>query len=139
MNIENLAHFFYQPFGNNVAIGIKGEQAEDVFNLFWNWGATTGEPIEQADGTLIFWTQPKRLERTLFKIMVNRLLNEGRGEKGKKNGISKDALEKAKEFISHLEYKLIITTRAKLDHFELGLLEGRILDQNKTDQNRKEL
>jgi hypothetical protein len=136
MNIENLATFHKHSFGSQIALGIEGENPLEIFNLFWNWGATNGEPVQETPKFLWFWTQSEKLEHALVLIMINRLLNEGKGKKGKKKGVLKEAVKKAKEFFNQIQNEEFVPKAEFVYRYAFGLNEGRLIDVNKTDCER---
>jgi hypothetical protein len=104
MKIENISKLVVQNFGSNIAIGIISEDPEMIFNTFWNWGATTGEMNLDSSKFGWFWTQPKRFEKTVLNIMLNRLASvNARKFKGKKHGFLNVAKKLTKNFFKQIQ------------------------------------
>lgn len=85
MKFEHTHKLIKHSLGTNVAIGIEGKGAIDIFNLFWNWQATNGEANEVSENFVWFLAKPEQFVKGVRAIVANRLAHRG-GVKGVKGG-----------------------------------------------------
>lgn len=110
--IENNIKFFVQGNGENVAIGLQGENVQDFFYMFYLYGATSRPEITMSsDNFGYFWTSVVRFERAVEQIMINRLINKGYGKvaKGKKSGFMNVAKKLKNRFMAKCIHESFIS------------------------------
>lgn len=129
MKFEQNHKLIKHSLGSQIAIGIEGPQAKDIFNLFWQWQATNGEPNEVSENFVWFWTTPKRLVKGVKAIVSNRLSAQG-GIKGVQGGSNKQEFDvTVNGILSGIKEEHFVTHGNVIDKVcEFGDLEGKPWD-----------
>lgn len=124
---------FKQNLGANWVIGIKGskDRIEQFHNRVYNWGGTNGELQWMADDFAYFWITLEKLERVMFKYVMNGMTDKfGRKFTGLKGGIKQVVMNRVKNTISKIPVENFVRTAQVEPTYSLGQVSAEKLDND---------
>ena len=120
-----------QNLGAHWVIGIKGnkDEIEQFHNRVYNWGGTNGELQWMANDFAYFWITLEKLERVMFKYVMNSLSDKlGKKFIGAKGGLKAVAMNRIKNTIDNIPTENFIRTAQVEDIYNLGTISAEKLD-----------
>jgi hypothetical protein len=120
-----------QNLGAHWVIGIKGKQdeIEQFHNRVYNWGGTNGELQWMSNDFAYFWITLEKLERVMFKYVMNSLSDKlGKKFIGAKGGLKAVAMNRVKNTIDNISNEHFVRTAQVEDIYSLGTISAEKLD-----------
>jgi hypothetical protein len=120
-----------QNLGAHWVIGIKGnkDEIEQFHNRVYNWGGTNGELKWMSDDFAYFWITLEKLERVMFKYVMNSLSDKlGKKFRGAKGGLKAVAMNRIKNTIDNIPTENFVRTAQVEDIYSLGTISAEKLD-----------
>lgn len=122
---------YKQNLGAHWVIGIKGskDRIEQFHNRVYNWGGTKGELQWMADDFAYFWITLEKLERVMFKYVMNGITDKlGKKFRGSKGGLKEVVLNRVKNTISKIPSEFFVRTAQVEPTYALGQVSAEKLD-----------
>ena len=122
---------YKQNLGAHWVIGIKGskDRIEQFHNRVYNWGGTNGELQWMADDFAYFWITLEKLERVMFKYVMNGITDKlGEKFRGSKGGLKEVVLNRVKNTISKIPSEFFVRTAQVEPTYSLGQVSAEKLD-----------
>ncbi len=122
---------YKQNLGAHWVIGIKGskDRIEQFHNRVYNWGGTNGELQWMADDFAYFWITLEKLERVMFKYVMNGITDKlGEKFRGSKGGLKEVVLNRVKNTISKIPSEFFVRTAQVEPTYALGQVSAEKLD-----------
>ena len=120
-----------QNLGAHWVIGIKGnkDEIEQFHNRVYNWGGTNGELQWMSNDFAYFWITLEKLERVMFKYVMNSLSDKlGKKFRGAKGGLKAVAMNRMKNTIDNIPTENFVRTAQVEDIYNLGTISAEKLD-----------
>jgi hypothetical protein len=120
-----------QNLGAHWVIGIKGnkDEIEQFHNRVYNWGGTNGELQWMSNDFAYFWITLEKLERVMFKYVMNSLSDKlGKKFRGSKGGLKAVAMNRIKNTIDNIPTENFVRTAQVEDIYNLGTISAEKLD-----------
>ena len=120
-----------QNLGAHWVIGIKGnkDEIEQFHNRVYNWGGTNGELQWMSNDFAYFWITLEKLERVMFKYVMNSLSDKlGKKFIGAKGGLKAVAMNRIKNTIDNIPNENFVHTAQVEDIYSLGTISAEKLD-----------
>ena len=120
-----------QNLGAHWVIGIKGKQdeIEQFHNRVYNWGGTNGELQWMSNDFAYFWITLEKLERVMFKYVMNSLSDKlGKKFIGAKGGLKGVVSNRVKNTIDNIPTETFVRTAQVEDIYSLGTISAEKLD-----------
>ena len=120
-----------QNLGAHWVIGIKGnkDEIEQFHNRVYNWGGTNGELQWMANDFAYFWITLEKLERVMFKYVMNSLSDKlGKKFIGAKGGLKAVAMNRIMNTIDNIPTENFVRTAQVEDIYNLGTISAEKLD-----------
>ena len=120
-----------QNLGAHWVIGIKGnkDEIEQFHNRVYNWGGTNGELQWMSNDFAYFWITLEKLERVMFKYVMNSLSDKlGKKFRGAKGGLKAVAMNRIKNTINNIPNENFVRTAQVEDIYSLGTISAEKLD-----------
>jgi len=122
-----------QNLGAHWVIGIKGEkyEIEQFHNRVYNWGGTNGELQWMSESFAYFWITLEKLERVMFKYVMNSL-GDKLGEKfrGAKGGLKQVVMNRVMNTINNIPSEHFVKTAQVQDFYSIGQVSAEKLDND---------
>jgi len=122
---------YKQNLGAHWVIGIKGskDRIEQFHNRVYNWGGTNGELQWMADDFAYFWITMEKLERVMFKYVMNGITDKlGKKFCGSKGGLKEVVLNRVKNTINKIPSEFFVRTAEVEPTYSLGQVSAEKLD-----------
>jgi hypothetical protein len=122
-----------QNLGAHWVIGIKGnkDEIEQFHNRVYNWGGTNGELQWMSNDFAYFWITLEKLERVMFKYVMNSLSDKlGKKFIGAKGGLKAVAMNRIKNTIDNIPTENFVRTAQVADIYSLGTISAEKLDND---------
>ena len=122
-----------QNLGAHWVIGIKGnkDEIEQFHNRVYNWGGTNGELQWMSNDFAYFWITLEKLERVMFKYIMNSLSDKlGKKFRGAKGGLKAVAMNRMKNTIDNIPTENFVRTAQVEDIYSLGTISAEKLDND---------
>ena len=120
-----------QNLGAHWVIGIKGnkDEIEQFHNRVYNWGGTNGELQWMSESFAYFWITLEKLERVMFKYVMNSLSDKlGKKFIGAKGGLKAVAMNRVKNTIDNIPSEHFVKTAQVQDFYSIGEVSAEKLD-----------
>jgi hypothetical protein len=120
-----------QNLGAHWVIGIKGnkDEIEQFHNRVYNWGGTNGELQWMSNDFAYFWITLEKLERVMFKYVMNSLSDKlGKKFRGAKGGLKAVAMNRIQNTINNIPTENFVRTAQVEDIYSLGTISAEKLD-----------
>ena len=120
-----------QNLGANWVIGIKGnkDEIEQYHNRVYNWGGTNGELQWMANDFAYFWITLEKLERVMFKYVMNGITDKlGKKFRGAKGGLKAVVMNRVRNTISKIPVENFVRTAQVEPIYSLGQVSAEKLD-----------
>jgi hypothetical protein len=120
-----------QNLGAHWVIGIKGkeDEIEQFHNRVYNWGGTNGELQWMSDDFAYFWVTFEKLERVMFKYVMNSVTDKlGKKFRGVKGGLKGIVSNRVKNTINNIPNETFVRTAQVQDIYSLGTISAEKLD-----------
>jgi hypothetical protein len=120
-----------QNLGAHWVIGIKGnkDEIEQFHNRVYNWGGTNGELQWMSNDFAYFWITLEKLERVMFKYVMNSLSDKlGKKFIGAKGGLKAVAMNRIMNTIDNIPTENFVRTAQVEDIYNLGTISAEKLD-----------
>lgn len=120
-----------QNLGAHWVIGIKGNKDEirQFHNRVYNWGGTNGELQWMSNDFAYFWITLEKLERVMFKYVMNSLSDKlGKKFRGAKGGLKAVAMNRIQNTINNIPTENFVRTAQVEDIYNLGVISAEKLD-----------
>jgi len=120
-----------QNLGAHWVIGIKGnkDEIEQFHNRVYNWGGTNGELQWMSNDFAYFWITLEKLERVMFKYVMNSLSDKlGKKFIGAKGGLKGVVSNRVKNTIDNIPTENFVRTAQVEDIYNLGTISAEKLD-----------
>jgi len=120
-----------QNLGAHWVIGIKGnkDEIEQFHNRVYNWGGTNGELQWMSKDFAYFWITLEKLERVMFKYVMNSLSDKlGKKFIGAKGGLKAVAMNRIMNTIDNIPTENFVRTAQVEDIYNLGTISAEKLD-----------
>ena len=120
-----------QNLGAHWVIGIKGnkDEIEQFHNRVYNWGGTNGELQWMSNDFAYFWITLEKLERVMFKYVMNSLSDKlGKKFIGAKGGLKAVAMNRIQNTINNIPTENFVRTAQVEDIYSLGTISAEKLD-----------
>jgi len=122
-----------QNLGSHWVIGIKGKTAEieQFHNRIYNWGGTNGELHWMSDSFAYFWITMEKLERCMFKYVMNSVSDKiGNRFKNKKGGLKNYVINRVQNTINSIPVDNFFKTKQEQDFYSIGTISAEKLDED---------
>lgn len=122
-----------QNLGAHWVIGIKGnkDRIEQFHNRVYNWGGTNGELQWMADDFAYFWITLEKLERVMFKYVMNSMSDKvGSKFRGAKGGLKQVVLNRVHNTIKNIPVENFLKTAQTQDFYSIGQVSAERLDED---------
>jgi len=122
-----------QNLGAHWVIGIKGskDEIEQFHNRVYNWGGTNGELQWMSESFAYFWITLEKLERVMFKYVMNSLSDKlGKKFIGAKGGLKQVALNRVTNTIKSIPVESFVKTAQVQDFYSIGQVTAERLDED---------
>jgi len=122
-----------QNLGAHWVIGIKGnkDEIEQFHNRVYNWGGTNGELHWMSDSFAYFWITLEKLERSMFKYVMNSASEKvGARFKGKKGGLKQYVQNRVQNTINNIPIDHFFKTREEQEFYSVGTISAEKLDED---------
>lgn len=120
-----------QNLGAHWVIGIKGnkDEIEQFHNRVYNWGGTNGELQWMSNDFAYFWITLEKLERVMFKYVMNSLSDKlGKKFRGAKGGLKAVVMNRVMNTIDNIPMENFVRTAQVEDIYNLGTISAEKLD-----------
>ncbi len=124
---------FKQNLGAHWVIGIKGakDRIEQFHNRVYNWGGTNGELQWMADDFAYFWITLEKLERVMFKYVMNGMTDKfGKKFTGLKGGMKQVVMNRVMNTIKSIPVESFVKTAQVQDFYTIGQVSAEKLDND---------
>lgn len=124
---------YKQNLGANWVIGIKGskDRIEQFHNRVYNWGGTNGELQWMANDFAYFWITLEKLERVMFKYIMNGMTDKlGKKFQGRKGGMKEIVMNRVRNTISKIAVENFVRTAQIEPTYSLGQVSAEKLDHD---------
>ena len=122
-----------QNLGAHWVIGIKGKQdeIEQFHNRVYNWGGTNGELQWLSESFAYFWITLEKLERVMFKYVMNSLSDKfGKKFRGAKGGLKQVVMNRVMNTINNIPSEHFVKTAQVQDFYSIGKVSAEKLDND---------
>jgi hypothetical protein len=122
-----------QNLGAHWVIGIKGnkDEIEQFHNRVYNWGGTNGELQWMSNDFAYFWITLEKLERVMFKYVMNSLSDKlGKKFIGAKGGLKAVVMNRIQNTINNIPTENFVRTAQVEDIYSLGTISAEKLDND---------
>lgn len=122
-----------QNLGAHWVIGIKGskDRIEQFHNRIYNWGGTNGELQWMSDSFAYFWITLEKLERVMFKYVMNSLSDKlGKKFRGSKGGLKQVVMSRVQNTIKNIPVENFLKTAQTQDFYSIGQVTAERLDED---------
>jgi len=122
-----------QNLGAHWVIGIKGskDRIEQFHNRVYNWGGTNGELQWMSDSFAYFWITLEKLERVMFKYVMNSMSDKVGGKfRGAKGGLKQVVLNRVHNTIKNIPVENFLKTAQTQDFYSIGQVTAERLDED---------
>ena len=122
-----------QNLGAHWVIGIKGskDEIEQFHNRVYNWGGTNGELQWMADDFAYFWITIEKLERVMFKYVMNSMSDKlGKKFRGSKGGLKQVVMNRVQNTIKSIPVESFVRTAQIQDFYSIGQVTAERLDED---------
>lgn len=122
-----------QNLGAHWVIGIKGsrDRIEQFHNRIYNWGGTNGELQWMANDFAYFWITLEKLERCMFKYVMNGITDKlGKKFRGAKGGLKQVVLNRVKNTIRSIPVEHFVKTAQIQEFYSVGQVTAEKLDED---------
>jgi hypothetical protein len=122
-----------QNLGAHWVIGMKGkvEDIEQFHNRIYNWGGTNGSIQWMSHNFAYFWITMEKLERCMFKYVMNSLSDKlGNKFIGVKGGLKGVVMNRVKNTINNIPVEHFHKTAQSQDFYALGTISAEKLDND---------
>jgi hypothetical protein len=122
-----------QNLGAHWVIGIKGEkdEIEQFHNRIYNWGGTNGELHWMSETFAYFWVTLEKLERCMFKYVMNSLSDKlGKKFRGSKGGLKQVVMNRVQNTIDNIPTDHFFKTKEEQDFYSVGTISAEKLDED---------
>jgi len=120
-----------QNLGAHWVIGIEGKpmEIEQFHNRIYNWGGTNGNLKWMSHNFAYFWITMEKLERAMFKYVMNSLSDKlGKKFIGAKGGLKGVVMNRVKNTINNIPVEHFHKTAQSQDFYALGTISAEKLD-----------
>jgi len=120
-----------QNLGAHWVIGIEGKpmEIEQFHNRVYNWGGTNGNLKWMSHNFAYFWITMEKLERAMFKYVMNSLSDKlGKKFIGAKGGLKGVVMNRVKNTINNIPVEHFHKTAQSQDFYALGTISAEKLD-----------
>jgi len=120
-----------QNLGAHWVIGIKGDkdEIEQFHNRVYNWGGTNGELQWMSESFAYFWITLEKLERVMFKYVMNSLSEKlGKKFRGTKGGLKQVVMNRVLNTINNIPSEHFVKTAQVQDFYSIGEVSAEKLD-----------
>ena len=124
---------YKQNLGANWVIGIKGskDKIEQFHNRVYNWGGTNGELQWMADDFAYFWITLEKLERVMFKYVMNGMSDKfGNKFRNRKGGMKEVVMNRVMNTINKIPVENFVRTAQIEPTYTLGQVSAEKLDND---------
>jgi len=122
-----------QNLGAHWVIGIKGnkDEIEQFHNRVYNWGGTNGELQWMSNDFAYFWITLEKLERVMFKYVMNSLSDKlGKKFIGAKGGLKQVVMNRVMNTINNIPSEHFVKTAQIQDFYSIGQVSAEKLDHD---------
>ena len=122
-----------QNLGAHWVIGIKGkvDDIEQFHNRIYNWGGTNGELQWMSDSFAYFWITLEKLERVMFKYVMNSMSDKVGGKfRGVKGGLKQIVMNRVQNTIKNIPIENFVKTAQIQDFYSVGQVTAEKLDED---------
>ena len=122
-----------QNLGAHWVIGIKGnkDEIEQFHNRVYNWGGTNGELQWMSNDFAYFWITLEKLERVMFKYVMNSLSDKlGKKFRGAKGGLKEVVMNRVMNTINNIPSEHFVKTAQVQDFYSIGQVSAEKLDHD---------
>lgn len=122
-----------QNLGAHWVIGIKGnkDEIEQFHNRVYNWGGTNGELQWMSDSFAYFWITLEKLERVMFKYVMNSLSDKlGKKFRRAKGGLKAVVMNRVMNTINNIPSEHFVKTAQVQDFYSIGQVSAEKLDND---------
>ena len=122
-----------QNLGAHWVIGIKGnkDEIEQFHNRVYNWGGTNGELQWMSESFAYFWITLEKLERVMFKYVMNSLSDKlGKKFIGAKGGLKQVVMNRVMNTINNIPSEHFVKTAQVQDFYSIGQVSAEKLDND---------
>ena len=122
-----------QNLGAHWVIGIKGNKDEikQFHNRVYNWGGTNGELQWMSSDFAYFWITLEKLERVMFKYVMNSLSDKlGKKFRGAKGGLKEVVMNRVMNTINNIPSEHFVKTAQVQDFYSIGQVSAEKLDHD---------
>jgi hypothetical protein len=122
-----------QNLGAHWVIGIKGnkDEIEQFHNRVYNWGGTNGELQWMSNDFAYFWITLEKLERVMFKYVMNSLSDKlGKKFRNIKGGLKAVAMNRVMNTINNIPSEHFVKTAQIQDFYSIGQVSAEKLDHD---------
>jgi len=122
-----------QNLGAHWVIGIKGnkDEIEQFHNRVYNWGGTNGELQWMSNDFAYFWITLEKLERVMFKYVMNSLSDKlGKKFIGTKGGLKAVVMNRVMNTINNIPSEHFVKTAQVQDFYSIGQVSAEKLDND---------
>ena len=122
-----------QNLGAHWVIGIKGnkDEIEQFHNRVYNWGGTNGELQWMSNDFAYFWITLEKLERVMFKYVMNSLSDKlGKKFRGAKGGLKAVVMNRVMNTIKNIPSEHFVKTAQVQDFYSIGQVSAEKLDHD---------
>ena len=122
-----------QNLGAHWVIGIKGskDRIEQFHNRIYNWGGTNGELQWMSDSFAYFWITLEKLERVMFKYVMNSLSDKlGKKFRRSKGGLKQVVMSRVQNTIKNIPVENFLKTAQTQDFYSIGQVTAERLDED---------
>jgi len=120
-----------QNLGAHWVIGLEGKtmEIEQFHNRIYNWGGTNGNLKWMSHNFAYFWITMEKLERAMFKYVMNSLSDKlGNKFIGVKGGLKRVVMNRVKNTINNIPVEHFHKTAQSQDFYALGTISAEKLD-----------
>ena len=122
-----------QNLGTHWVIGIKGnkDRIEQFHNRIYNWGGTNGELQWMAEDFAYFWITLEKLERVMFKYVMNSMSDKlGKKFRGSKGGLKRVVMNRVKNTLKSIPTEHFVRTAQIQEFYSIGQVSAERLDED---------
>ncbi len=120
-----------QNLGGHWVIGLEGKKTDirQYHNRIYNWGGTNGELQWMSESFAYFWITLEKLERVMFKYVMNSLSDKlGKKFIGAKGGLKQVVLNRVMNTIKSIPVENFVKTAQVQDFYSIGQVSAEKLD-----------
>lgn len=124
---------YKQNLGANWVIGIEGSKDKIIqfHNRVYNWGGTNGKLKWMSKDFAYFWITLDRLERVMFKYIMNGMTDKlGKKFRGAKGGLKEVVLNRVRNTINNIPVENFVRTEQVEPTYSLGQVSAEKLDSD---------